>query len=1021
MTSVPATPGPARIGAKIAPVSSGQRRLWVIDASAPGSAMYNVPLFVRWSEPAQAAALSTALSAVAARHEALRSTYAIEGGELVQVVGDPAEITVETVDLSHEADAERLLGASAEQRARRPFRLATDRPLRCTLWPGLPGGDAMLLVVHHIAIDGWSVAILMDDLAAAYAAAVGGRVPRLAPVPVQYADFAAWDRARLADPQLRAELTDRAAALAQVPAGLELAGRLAPEAAPGGGSRGGQHAFEVPGPVWSAAGQLARALRATPYVVLLSAFQVVLWRWSGGTEFVLGTLAANRPHPDLEEVVGFFVNTVPLRCEVRPGWTFAEACRHARREAYRSLSDQRFPFDELTREVAAARGQVRGQLVDVAFALQSRPAGRGPATAPWTPPSELPTGTAKFEVLLTLEEGSGRLAGAVEVDLDRYPAETGQRLADDFLTVLARAVADPACLLDELLGSAGDEPRLSAPRGTHGTRPTATDARAPERTASPGELTAGRREAADLFISALATMDRARDAGWESELDAQSNFFALGGHSLLAVMMLTEAQRRHRISLPVRSFLADPTVAGLGRLLASQEPRRADQDTGGGGGGGGGGARAGDQQASSVQRRLWVMDRIPALRSAYILPTLIELAGPVDQPALRRSLAAVLARHPVLRSRFRLDRERRALVYRTDGPPPEVTVTQAAGWPADRVEEYLSERLWLPFDLTTDAPAHGEIVIGADRSVVLIRAHHLVLDGWSQRVLADELAASYRAGSGGREPELADPAALEAGSAAAGPPDGWGSRVAARVSELAGAPTDVALPRDRDRGGVQSTLAATWSVRLGATVANALRAAAGEVGGTTFQATAALLGAALARHSDQRDYLFVFPWAGRETAQAHSAVGMFVNTVPLRVDLRGGPTWRELLRRVHTASLDSLRDADLPFDLLAAALHPARDLSAPAVTPVYLAATDGDPLPPDFGPGRPARYLPLRPLHVKYELEVTAVETAADIEIRASYAQSLFDEKTIAGLFDTLLAGAAELAADPGTPACRES
>jgi hypothetical protein len=290
--------------------------------------------------------------------------------------------------------------------------------------------------------------------------------------------------------------------------------------------------------------------------------------------------------------------------------------------------------------------------------------------------------------------------------------------------------------------------------------------------------------------------------------------------------------------------------------------------------------------------------------------------------------------------------------------------------------------------------------------------HHIVSDGWSQGLLADQAAEVYRAAVEGRDADL--PAAVHpsrlSDPVAAGSIDG---RIAGVVAALDGAPTDVLLPHDRARGDEQSTAAATVETALGAPAADRLRELAAELAVTPFMISAAVLAVALARAGGQRDLLLAFPWAGREAPGSADAVGMLVNTLVLRVDLRDGPTWRELLDRVRAASIACYRHADVPFDAVAAALHPGRDLSRPPLTPVYLDVRDRAHAPPDLGRGVTARWRPLDPLHVKFELELTVTAGTAGWELAASYPVALFDAGTVRTMLDALLAAAADLADDP--------
>lgn len=429
-----------RLAATVAPLSPAQERLWFIDQASPGSPTYNVPLLVRWQGAIDVEALRTALTAVAARHEVLRSTYQLRSGQPVQVVAATATVPLDVVEVTA-ADGWEQVRADAVRRGRESFDLAERPPVRCVAWRGVPGGDAVLLVIHHIAVDGWSLDPLFTDLDQAYRAAVQGREPDLPTLPVQYADYAAWDRELARSPEMRERLAQRAAELARVPRDLTLAGwRPAPDAAEGA-RPGTEHTFAVPDAVRSGVRRLARQLRVTPFVVFLCAFQVVLHRWSGREEFLVGALTANRPHGEVAGLVGFFVNTVPVRCVVEPELTFAELCRQARAEAFTALTHQGLPLDQLA---AAARAGSPGPLVEVGFALQSLPPAALGSWPHWGPVQVLHTGRAKFDLMLVIEERPDGLTAAVESDTDRYPDDLGRRLADSWLALLGAVTCDSA-------------------------------------------------------------------------------------------------------------------------------------------------------------------------------------------------------------------------------------------------------------------------------------------------------------------------------------------------------------------------------------------------------------------------------------------------------------------------------------------------------------------------------------------------------------------------------------------------
>ncbi|MFK0180692.1 amino acid adenylation domain-containing protein [Streptomyces xanthochromogenes] len=517
-------------------------------------------------------------------------------------------------------------------------------------------------------------------------------------------------------------------------------------------------------------------------------------------------------------------------------------------------------------------------------------------------------------------------------------------------------------------------------------------------------LTAEQRRAARLMADTLTEADRGAGALDPEEIGPDADFFTLGGHSLLAVRMLAAAEREWGRTVPLRGFLADPTVSGLARFLAADAEARTAP----------GSARApqasdGRYPATPVQQRLWFLDRLAALRAAYLAPSLVEIEGPVDHALLREAFATVLARHPGLRSRFALDARARKVFYRTDGSAPEVALVDGSRWRGQRLEEHLAEVCWAPFDLAAQAPARGEVIaLADDRTLLFYGVHHIVTDGWSLGIVMDQLAEQYRALAEGR-PRAAAPAP-HPGDLVTGPPsDG---AVAGLLAGLRGAPTDVGLPYDRPRPAIQSIDADTRETRLPAELGDRMREIGAELGCTTFMTATALLAAVLARRGNQRDFLFTFPWAGRDGAGAADTVGMFVNTLLVRADLTDAPDWRTLLNRIRRSAMAAYRHADAPFDAVAAELHPGRDLSRPAVTPVYVNATDEPERAPQLGAGLTTRYRVPPALKLKYELELTATGGPDGLVLSLAYSTALFDATTVEALLDELTSAATDLATD---------
>jgi len=428
--------------------------------------------------------------------------------------------------------------------------------------------------------------------------------------------------------------------------------------------------------------------------------------------------------------------------------------------------------------------------------------------------------------------------------------------------------------------------------------------------------------------------------------------------------------------------------------------------------------------ATPAQQGLWILDRIERLRPAYLIPSVLEFSGPVDHDLLVSSVRRALARHPAMRSVFRLDIRRRQVEYRTDAPPPEVTfaAAPAGGWAPGELARRVEDRCYAPFDLAAEAPARAEVIgVDAETTLLVLTVHHIVFDGWSRRLVVAEIAELYRAALAGREPELAEPGHPAAVPAAA-PEEELGARIEAVTDRLRGAPTGVMLPYDRLPEGESPLVSGIAAVGLDAGRTGALLAAATAEGCTAFMAAVALLAGTLARAGAQRDFLLGVVWPGRDDPAAHGVVGMLMNTVVLRVGVDENTTWRELLRRARTASIDAFVDGDVPLAPIAAALDPDRDVSRPPLTPLLVNLAE---VPGEFAlaAGVTARYLPLELTYSIWDLIlfVRPDDGHGRLELSADYATELFDRATITGFLAALRRSATDLTTNLEEPVLEPS
>jgi amino acid adenylation domain-containing protein len=437
----------------VLPLSYPQLRFWFMDRLAPESPTYNIPSCYLLRGPLAPAALAAALAEIVRRHEALRTRFvAVAHGEPGQEIGPPPPTPpapLPLADLSALPPARRApeLAALGGREARRVFDLQRGPMFRATL-VRLGQGEhalfenehALLLTLHHIAADGWSEGVLRRELSTLYAAALAGEPSPLAPLPLQYADFAAWQRA-WPEEALAAPLAHWKERLAGTPA-LDLpADRPRPPVA---SFRGDSLRLDLPPALTGALRRLALRGQATVFMIVLAAWHALLQRHSGQTDFAVGTPVANRTRPELEPLIGVFLNMLALRTDGGGDPTFAELLARVRRTALEAYDHADVPFERIVDEVKAARDRSRQPLVQTMLALNSTPRVPIALRGLEAEPLHLSPRVSRFDLSLGLAEQGGGLGGGLEYSTDLFDRTTMERLAACFLRLLAAAADDPS-------------------------------------------------------------------------------------------------------------------------------------------------------------------------------------------------------------------------------------------------------------------------------------------------------------------------------------------------------------------------------------------------------------------------------------------------------------------------------------------------------------------------------------------------------------------------------------------------
>ncbi|MEG4907051.1 amino acid adenylation domain-containing protein [Microcoleus sp. F8-C4] len=433
------------------PLSFPQQRLWFLNQLQPNSTFYNIPLGLQFSGQLNIAALESSLQLLINRHEILRTNFIAVEGEPVQVIAATRDFSLPVVDLRPLSASERELEYEklASVAAIYVFNLAEEPLLRAQLVQLTPTENVLLLTVHHIIFDGWSVNIFIQELTKVYSAYVEHHAPNLPKIHLQYVDFAVWQQQWLQGEVLESQLAYWQQKLAGMPALLELpADRPRPAVQ---SFRGETQVFTLNQDISEALVSLSQQQGVTLFMLLLTAFKVLLYRYTNQPDIVVGTPVANRQHSQIQGMIGFFVNSLVLRTDLSDNPTFLQLLKQVRQVVLEAYDHQNVPFDKLVEALHPERDLSYTPLFQIDFSLEHEPGATVTLKDVTINISEAGANqTAKFDLSLSLQKTEQGLTGAFEYSTDLFDTTTLARMIEHWQTLLAGIVANPEQRLSDL-------------------------------------------------------------------------------------------------------------------------------------------------------------------------------------------------------------------------------------------------------------------------------------------------------------------------------------------------------------------------------------------------------------------------------------------------------------------------------------------------------------------------------------------------------------------------------------------
>jgi hypothetical protein len=450
------------------PLSFAQQRLWLVHQLDPGGYVYNVPRCLRIRGRLDLAALERSLNEIVRRHEVLRTTFPLEAGSPVQRIGRFSPLRLMVSELPDDLVASPLntVVKLAMEEYQRPFDLSAGPLLRTRLWRLDAEDHVLLLTMHHIVSDAWTAGILFEELAALYGACSTGDAPALPELPIQYADYAVWQRRDFTGARLEKELGFWEGQLDGAPALLKLpADRSRPAAAT---FHGALESVALSRPLAEKLTELSRREGVTLFMTLLAGFALLLSRCAGSVDLVIGSDFANRTRVETERLIGFFVNLLPLRLRPAGDLSFRAFMAQVKDVVLAVHAHQDFPFEKLVETLKPERGLNYHPIVQVLFVMQN--ARRAAAALPGldTGELELPVIASKFDLAVFVEEKEGSLAGSWLYSTDLFDRTTILKMAGHFENLLESAAANPDSRLGALqMLSQREQVRLEAEDQKH--------------------------------------------------------------------------------------------------------------------------------------------------------------------------------------------------------------------------------------------------------------------------------------------------------------------------------------------------------------------------------------------------------------------------------------------------------------------------------------------------------------------------------------------------------------------------
>ena len=885
------------------PLSPAQERIWRADRQNPGDPAYNCAF--RWSlkGPLDVPVLERAFNEIVCRHEILRATFPQIGVDPIQLIAPSVDLKVVVSDLRSMAEAERESKTDliCREEATRGFDIGTGPLIRVQSIQTEEQHHFLLLTLHLLIADGWSIRVIMGEFQKLYGALSGGRESPLSDLTIQYPDYVVWQRERQAERALGDQLAYWKSRLSGYRR-LEVPGDLPP---PSDGTRNSDIvSLELPRVLTDALNGLSNRQGGTMFITALAACKTLLHRYAGETDIAIGSELAGRNRTELEGLVGLFINHVVFRTNVSGDPGFLELAERVRDTTWEIFANQDVAFEDVIKARKADGDPCPEPFSHVNFNCYRAFGGSSnyvlePSKVQVVPIPSISQGALyRLNFFMVERESGWRLS--IDYSKDHYSRQFALQMLDDFRKLLEEIAANPERRISEF--------QLS------------------------GAL-------------AAATSDP----------------------------------------------LVVPAVTSAGDVAQDEVYTLP---------------------ASVVQERFWLLAKLDPASPKFHMRATVRLTGSLSQDALERSFQALVDRHEILRTTF-VEEDSELIQVIASRQTFSLSIVTLADIPdgdrEEKLQDLLREEARHPFDLL-----HGPLFraclfcLQPDDFVLIITTHHIIADGWSQRVVQDELWSTYEALVGNRPSSLA-PLPIQYADFAAWQKDWLRSQEAIEhlqywLKQLEGPLRILDFPTDHPPALRMSSNGGIESLSVPADLMLALKNLSKSEGVTMFMLTLACFAILIFRCSSQANMVVGSPVANRRP-ETEPLIGPFAGPIPFRFDLSDNPTLHDVLKRVSQLSLEALDHSDLPFEALLKQLR-VQSVNGRTVFFQFYFLYQAAFLQPHGLPQLTVTPMPTFSIGTPFELQLAMIERPDEVRVNLEYNADLFDPGSIQVLlryYETLL------------------